>query len=65
MESVAVVLSDNTNFKKMFEEESPFVKGISYWTYMLKTELEKLNIMLVDYGKSEKKRSVQVLFSLR
>lgn len=62
MESVAVVLNDNTSFEKMFEEESPFVKGISYWTYMLKTELNKMNIELVDYKKSEKRDQYKYYF---
>lgn len=46
---VAVVLGKNLDFKKLFEEESPFVKGMSYWTSMLKDELKKLGIELVEY----------------
>ena len=62
MKFVAVVLSSNTSFKEMFNEDSPFVGGISYWTYMLKTELEKLNIRLVEYRDSEKRINYKYYF---
>lgn len=62
MKSMAVVLSKNSDFKKMFEEGSPFVKGISYWTYMLKEELKKLDIELIEYKGSAGRDNYQFIF---
>lgn len=48
MISVAVVL-ENGYFKDWFYNGSPFVRGISYWICMIREELERTGIQLVEY----------------
>lgn len=49
MKTIAVVMHKGQKFCNEFKKGSPFIKDISYWPWMLKTQLEKLSYDLIEY----------------
>ena len=49
MKTIVVVLHKGQKFNNEFRENSPFIEDISYWPWMLKIQLEKLDYNLIEY----------------
>lgn len=62
MKNIAVVFGRNTEFHTLFPKESPFVKGIRYWTNMLKDELENKGYRLISYLDMKDAEDVEAFF---
>lgn len=58
MKTIAIVLHKGQKFSDEFNRSSPFIKDISYWPWMLKTQLEKLGYNLIEYNDEDDFSSV-------